>query len=56
LQELFGEYGEIEIIKVFYFLKNKNASPNGKKEALYAFVCFKNPEDASKAKAKLHKT
>ena len=37
LQELFSKYGEIENIKLF--------PKDG--EAIYAFVCFKNPEKAS---------
>lgn len=44
LKELFGKFGEIESIKIF--------PKEG--EAVYAFVCFKNPEDASKAKQALH--
>lgn len=46
LEELFGKYGEIENIKLF--------PKEG--EALYAFVCFKNPEKASQAKAELNQT
>lgn len=44
LEELFSKYGEIENIKLF--------PKDG--EAIYAFVCFKNPEKASQAKAELH--
>jgi polyadenylate-binding protein len=46
LEELFGKYGEIENIKLF--------PKEG--ESLYAFVCFKNPEKASQAKAELNQT
>jgi RNA recognition motif-containing protein len=46
LEELFGKYGEIENIKLF--------PKEG--EAIYAFVCFKNPEKASQAKAELNQT
>lgn len=44
LEELFLQHGEIESVK----LMPKDG------EAQYAFVCFKNPESASGAKAKLH--
>jgi polyadenylate-binding protein len=44
LKELFGKFGDIESIKIF--------PKEG--EAVYAFVCFKNPEAASTAKAGLH--
>lgn len=54
LQQLFEKYGEIESIKVFYAKDKPDAPPTAEKEALYAFVCFKNPESASKAKAELH--
>jgi RNA recognition motif-containing protein len=45
LEELFGKYGEIENIKLF--------SKEGETTPIYAFVCFKNPESASRAKAEL---
>jgi len=44
LDEHFKRFGEIESIRIF---------PK-EVEALYAFVCFKSPEGASKAKAELH--
>lgn len=44
LEALFGQCGEIESVKLM---------PN-EGEAQYAFVCFKSPESASSAKAKLH--
>jgi polyadenylate-binding protein len=44
LHEIFSPYGQIDSTKLF--------SREG--EALYAFICFKNPEDASRAKAELH--
>ena len=46
LNELFSKFGSIESIKV---LPKEN-------EALYAFVCFTLPEDASRAKAELNGT
>ena len=46
LTELFSRFGLIESIKVL---------PK-ESEALYAFVCFKQPEDASRAKAELNGT
>ena len=46
LEELFGKYGEIENIKLF----------SKENEAVYAFVCFKNPEKASQAKNELNQT
>jgi len=44
LEELFSKYGEIENIKIF--------PKEG--ESIYAFVCFKNPENASRAKTELN--
>lgn len=44
LEEFFKPYGQIESIK----LSQKDS------EAIYAFVCFKSPEEASKAKAELN--
>jgi len=44
LEQLFGQHGEIESVK----LMPKEG------EAQYAFVCYKSPESASNAKAKLH--
>jgi polyadenylate-binding protein len=44
LEELFGRFGEIENVKLF---------PKDN-EVIYAFVCFKNPEKATQAKAELH--
>jgi len=44
LEELFSKYGEIENIKIF--------PKEG--ESIYAFVCFKNPESASRAKTELN--
>lgn len=43
LEELFGQQGEIESVKLMV----KEGEPP------YAFVCYKNPEHASNAKAKL---
>ena len=44
LTELFSKHGEIESIKLY---KKEEA-------AIYAFVCFKQPDSAAKAKAELH--
>lgn len=45
LKQHFGRFGEIESIKLF----------NSKEgEAVYAFVCFKNPDQATQAKMALH--
>jgi RNA recognition motif-containing protein len=40
LKEFFAKFGEIESVKIF--------SKDG--EAVYAFVCFKNPDNAALAK------
>jgi polyadenylate-binding protein len=45
LREYFGKFGEIESVKIF-------SKQEG--EAVYAFVCFKNPDNAAQAKANLH--
>ncbi len=44
LKEFFQQIGEIESVKIF--------SKDG--EALYAFVCYKNPEHAAQAKSRLN--
>lgn len=44
LREYFGKFGEIESVKIF--------SKDG--EAVYAFVCFKNPDNAALAKNQLN--
>lgn len=44
LKEFFSKVGELESVKIF--------SREG--EALYAFVCYKNPEHAAQAKIALH--
>ena len=46
LEEWFRPFGQIESIKLF---NSKDSS-----DAVYAFVCFKSPEEASKAKADLN--
>lgn len=45
LRDLFSQYGEIESLKLI---------PPGEMKKLYAFVCFKKPDEASTAKEKLH--
>jgi polyadenylate-binding protein len=47
LKDLFGAHGEIESLKLH---------PQGEGKKLYAFVCFKKPDEASTAKEKLHNT
>ena len=48
MKELFGQYGEIESLKLI---------PSGDTtKKLYAFVCYKKPDEASTAKEKLHNT
>jgi polyadenylate-binding protein len=44
LRTLFSPYGQIDSIKLF---PKEN-------ESLYGFICFKNPDEASRAKAELH--
>lgn len=46
LQKMFGQYGDIESIKLF---KKEQGHP-------YAFVCFKQPDSAANAKNALHKS
>lgn len=45
LKKKFEEYGDVESLKMF---------GNDKNENIYAFVCFKTPDQASMAKAGLH--
>lgn len=45
LRDLFAAFGEIESLKLH---------PAGEGKKLYAFVCFKKPDEASTAKEKLH--
>lgn len=40
LKEYFGKFGEIESVKIF----------KKDEEAVYAFVCFKNPDHAAMAR------
>jgi RNA recognition motif-containing protein len=47
LRAIFLEYGEIESLRLH---------PADKQKKLYAFVCFKKPDEASTAKEKLHNT
>jgi RNA recognition motif-containing protein len=47
LEELFSKFGEVEKVRMFYNKENAE-------EAIYAFVCFKQPDCASKAKAELN--
>lgn len=44
LRQLFGQFGEIESLKMH---------PPGEQKKLYAFVCFKKPDEASSAKETL---
>lgn len=46
MEEVFAKFGEIESIR----LNQKEG------EAVYAFVCFKSPDGASKAKNELNQT
>lgn len=47
LRKLFEQYGEIESLRLH---------PTDQPRKLYAFVCFKKPDEASSAKEKLHNT
>jgi len=47
LRHAFEEFGEIESLRLH---------PTDKEKKLYAFVCFKKPDEASSAKEKLHNT
>jgi len=47
LRKAFEEFGEIESLRLH---------PTDKEKKLYAFVCFKKPDEASSAKEKLHNT
>ena len=47
LRQIFEEFGEIESLRLH---------PTDKEKKLYAFVCFKKPDEASSAKEKLHNT
>jgi len=47
LRKVFEQYGEIESLRLH---------PTDKEKKLYAFVCFKKPDEASSAKEKLHNT
>ena len=46
LKELFGKFGPIENVKLY----------TKDNEAVYAFVCFQNPDNAAYAKQQLHQT
>lgn len=46
LRDLFSQHGEIESLKLH--------PPQDNAKKLYAFVCFKKPDEASTAKEKLH--
>ena len=45
LRQVFEQFGEIESLRLH---------PADKEKKLYAFVCFKKPDEASSAKEKLH--
>lgn len=45
LKQVFEPFGEIESLRLH---------PTDKDKKLYAFVCFKKPDEASSAKEKLH--
>ena len=47
LKDIFSQFGEIESLRLH---------PADKPKKLYAFVCFKKPDEASSAKEKLHNT
>jgi len=47
LGDLFKQFGDIESLRLH---------PADKEKKLYAFVCFKKPDEASSAKEKLHNT
>ena len=48
LLELFGEYGEIESVKIIE-VENEDGQ-NGRPHGIRAFICYKQPESAAKAK------
>jgi len=49
LAELFGQCGEIESIKVI-----EGASEDGRPQGVRAFICYKQPDSATSARARFH--